>query len=78
VSLGEKSITAHVLHEGRYQVRGEFYTPDPVPVHTLPEVSIEWTEVFEGVWCSLLVISTLKTHVFLAIREKHNLPYTAH
>ena len=49
VSPGEKSITVYVLQEGRYQVRGEFYTPGPVPVHTLPEVGIEWTEVFDGV-----------------------------
>jgi Uma2 family endonuclease len=49
VSPGEKSITVYVLQEGRYQVRGEFYTPGPVPVYTLPEVGIEWTEVFDGV-----------------------------
>ncbi|SHM31610.1 Uma2 family endonuclease [Hymenobacter psychrotolerans] len=48
VSPGEKSIAVYVLQDGRYHVRGEFYTPGPIPLHTLPEFSIEWTEVFEG------------------------------
>lgn len=49
VSPGDKSVTVYVLQDGRYQVRGEFYTPGPIPVQTLPEFSIEWDEVFEGV-----------------------------
>lgn len=43
---GEKSVTVYVLQDGRYQVRGELYTPGLIPVHTLPEVGIEWAEVF--------------------------------
>ncbi|MBG8552474.1 Uma2 family endonuclease [Hymenobacter guriensis] len=46
---GEKTVSVFVLHEGRYQPRGDFYTPGLIPVHTLPEFSIEWSEVFEGV-----------------------------
>jgi Uma2 family endonuclease len=49
VSPGEKSVTVYVLQDGRYQVRGEFYTPGLIPIRTLPEFGIEWTEVFEGV-----------------------------
>lgn len=33
----------------RYELRGEFYTPGPIPVATLPELRMEWAEVFEGV-----------------------------
>ncbi|MBX0292242.1 Uma2 family endonuclease [Hymenobacter sp. HSC-4F20] len=49
VSPGEKSVTVYVLQDGRYHVRGEYYTPGLIPVHTLPECGIEWAEVFEGV-----------------------------
>ncbi|GAB2790388.1 Uma2 family endonuclease [Hymenobacter luteus] len=49
VSPGEKSVTVYVLRDGCYQVRGEFYTPGLIPVHTLPEFGVEWTEVFKGV-----------------------------
>jgi Uma2 family endonuclease len=49
VSPGERSVTVYLLQEGRYQVRGEYYTPGPIPVATLPEFSVEWDEVFEHV-----------------------------
>lgn len=49
VSPGDRSVTVYVLQDGRYQVRGEFYTPGPIPVQTLAGFSIEWDEVFEGV-----------------------------
>lgn len=49
VSPGDKSVTVYLLQDGRYQVGGEYYTPGPIPVQTLPEFSIEWDEVFEGV-----------------------------
>ena len=45
----EKNVAAYVLTDGRYQLRGEFYQPGPIPVHTLPGFSMEWDEVFEGV-----------------------------
>ena len=45
----EKNVAAYVLTDGRYQLRGEFYQPGPIPVHTLPGFSMEWAEVFEGV-----------------------------
>ncbi|WP_262924441.1 hypothetical protein [Hymenobacter tibetensis] len=35
--------------DGHYALRGEFYTPGLIPVATLPELQIEWAEVFEGV-----------------------------
>lgn len=31
------------------QLRGEFYTLGLIPVATLPELQMEWAEVFEGV-----------------------------
>ncbi|MET4107893.1 Uma2 family endonuclease [Hymenobacter sp. UYP22] len=46
---GEKTVSVFVLHEGRYQPLGDFYTPGIIPVHTLPGFGIEWAEVFEGV-----------------------------
>ncbi|MBC6612765.1 Uma2 family endonuclease [Hymenobacter sp. BT507] len=45
----EKNVAAYVLTDGRYQLRGEFYQPGPIPVHTLLGFSLEWDEVFEGV-----------------------------
>ena len=48
VSPGDRSVTVYVLKDGRYQVHGEFYTPGSIPVHVLPECSIEWGEIFEG------------------------------
>ncbi len=48
VSPGDQSVTVYVLQDGRYQVHGEFYTPGSIPVHMLPECSIEWSEIFEG------------------------------
>ncbi|RSK31740.1 Uma2 family endonuclease [Hymenobacter metallilatus] len=50
VEPGQKNIIVYLLDEaGRYQLRGEFYTPGLVPVATLPELQMEWAEVFEGV-----------------------------
>jgi hypothetical protein len=47
--VGEKFGPQDTGRTGRYQLRGEFYTPGLVPVATLPELQIEWAEVFEGV-----------------------------
>ncbi|MEJ7663031.1 MAG: hypothetical protein WKG07_27540 [Hymenobacter sp.] len=46
------SVTVYVLGKDgrryRLRVRGEFYTPGPIPVQTLAGFSIERDEVFEG------------------------------
>ncbi|UYZ63562.1 Uma2 family endonuclease [Hymenobacter weizhouensis] len=50
VAPGQKNVIVYLLGDaGRYELRGEFYQPGPVPVATLPELRIEWVEVFEGV-----------------------------
>ena len=49
VDPGLKNVAVYVLEEGRYQVRGEYYQPGPVPVHTFKNITLEWAEVFEGV-----------------------------
>jgi len=46
---GEQNIAVYVLEDGRYQLQGEYYTSGAIPVHTLPNASVEWTEVFENV-----------------------------
>jgi Uma2 family endonuclease len=50
ITPGLKNVVKYVLVGKRYQLQGEFYEPGPIPVHTLPEVGIEWSEVFEGVY----------------------------
>jgi Uma2 family endonuclease len=45
---GEKSVTAYVLDNGRYQLRGTYYQPGPMPSHTLPELGLTWERVFTG------------------------------
>ncbi|GAB2792592.1 Uma2 family endonuclease [Hymenobacter luteus] len=50
VTPEQKNVVVYLLNEeGRYELRGEFYTPGLIPVATLPELQIEWAEVFEGV-----------------------------
>ncbi|WP_232066372.1 Uma2 family endonuclease [Hymenobacter sp. BT18] len=50
VTPEQRNVVIYLLGEdGRYQLRGEFYTPGLIPVATLPELQMEWTEVFEGV-----------------------------
>ena len=46
---GEQTIAIFVLENGEYQPRGDFYEPGLVPSHTLPELQLEWTDVFAGV-----------------------------
>jgi Uma2 family endonuclease len=46
---GEKSVVVYELENNRYELRGTYYTPGPIPARTLPSFSIEWDEVFEGV-----------------------------
>lgn len=49
---GEQTVSVYVLQDGRYQPRGDFHESGAIPVHTLPGVAIEWTEVFAGVYLS--------------------------
>ena len=46
---GEQTISVYVLSEGDYQPQADFYEPGLIPCHTLPELQLEWTDVFEGV-----------------------------
>jgi len=50
VTPEQKNVIIYLLSDaGRYELRGEFYTPGPIPVATLPELQMEWAEVFEGI-----------------------------
>ena len=49
VTPGEKSVTVFVLDNGQYEQLGEYFRPGPIPVHTLPGLTLEWEEVFAGV-----------------------------
>lgn len=49
VAPGEKSVTVFVLDKDRYEQTGEYYKPGPIPVHTLPGLTLEWDDVFAGV-----------------------------
>lgn len=46
---GEQSITTFVLRDGEYQPTGVYEEPGLVPSHTLPELPLEWTDLFAGV-----------------------------
>ncbi|QKG52974.1 Uma2 family endonuclease [Hymenobacter sp. BRD67] len=46
---GEQSIAVFVLQAGEYQAVGEYYEPGLVPSHTLPELALQWADVFAGV-----------------------------
>ena len=48
VAPGEKNISVFVLDGERYKLVGDYWQPGPVPVHTLPDLVMEWSEVFEG------------------------------
>ena len=43
---GEQIITAFVLKGNEYELAGEYYEPGPVLNHTLPELRLEWADVF--------------------------------
>lgn len=45
---GEKTVAVYALENGEYCRAGEYYTPGPIPVLTLPGFALEWSEVFEG------------------------------
>jgi len=46
---GEQTIAVYVLEGEEYQPRGDYYEPGRVPTHTLPELQLEWADVFEQV-----------------------------
>ncbi|MBX0292241.1 Uma2 family endonuclease [Hymenobacter sp. HSC-4F20] len=46
---GEKTVATYVLENGRYQSRGAYFEPGPLPVHTLPGLELQWEGVFAGV-----------------------------
>ncbi len=46
---GEQSITTFVLHNGEYQPTGVYDEVGPIRSHTLPELQLEWANVFQGV-----------------------------
>ena len=43
-----KTVAVYVLKDGQYRPTGEYYTPGPIPVLTLPGFALEWNEVLEG------------------------------
>ena len=46
---GEQTVLAYVLDaHGRYEVAGEYAAPGPMPVTVLPELAVEWSEVFDA------------------------------
>lgn len=46
VAPGEQNISVFVLEGDRYRLVGDYWQPGPVPVRTLPELVVEWSEVF--------------------------------
>ena len=46
---GERSISVYTLQEGQYQLQGDYYEPGLVPSRTLPELQVQWADVFEHV-----------------------------
>jgi Uma2 family endonuclease len=45
---GEQAITAYYLAaDGQYEPSGTYVEPGPMPSHTLPELVIEWADIFE-------------------------------
>jgi len=45
---GVKTVAAFTLVDGQYQLTAEYTEPGPVPVATLPGLSLEWAEIFEA------------------------------
>lgn len=48
VAPGEKNISVFVLEGERYRLIGDYWQPGPVPVRTLPELVVDWRDVFEN------------------------------
>lgn len=45
---GIKTVAVYVLDQDQYRLSAEYAAPGPVPVHTLPGLALEWTEIFAG------------------------------
>ncbi len=43
---GLKTITAYVLENEQYELTSEYIEPGPIPVATLPGLTLEWAEIF--------------------------------
>lgn len=44
-----RAIVAYQLrNNGQYESAAEYAEPGPIPVHTLPGLVLEWSEIFEG------------------------------
>ncbi len=46
VSPGKQGMAVYALHEERYQTVGSFYRPGPIACHTLPELALDWVDIF--------------------------------
>lgn len=46
VAPGEQNISVFVLEDDHYRLVGDYWQPGPVPVRTLPELVVEWGDVF--------------------------------
>ncbi|WP_223649216.1 Uma2 family endonuclease [Hymenobacter psoromatis] len=46
---GERSISVYTLQDSDYQLQGDYYEPGLVPSRTLPELQLQWADVFENV-----------------------------
>ena len=45
---GEQAITAyHLTADGQYELSGTYIEPGPMPSSSLPELAIEWADIFE-------------------------------
>lgn len=43
---GEKTVAAYQHENGRYRLSAEYAEPGPIPVRTLPGLTIDWSDVF--------------------------------
>jgi Uma2 family endonuclease len=43
---GLKPVAIYVLDKGQYRLSAEYAEPGPVPVATLPGLTLEWEEIF--------------------------------
>jgi Uma2 family endonuclease len=46
---GEQTISIYVLQDGDYQPQGDFYEPGLIPSRTLPDLQLQWADVFANV-----------------------------
>ncbi|RYY11811.1 MAG: Uma2 family endonuclease [Cytophagaceae bacterium] len=45
---GEQVVVAYLLEKGQYRLSAEYAEPGPVPVRTLPGLTLEWAEIFSA------------------------------